>query len=304
MPTRRRSRRRANWPTTSPPAASRASEFTHRHRAREIRLPPRRPDAARLTSRTASARCWRRMASRWLGADPRSRQPDRAEARRAPRCRWSRPGSWNCRAACCATLHETRAEFARAFRAMCARSAGAARPRLRAARLPSDGAARGHAVDAEGPLRHHAALHAAGRHARPRHDDAHLHGAGQPRLRRPRPTWSRSCACRWRCSRWRPRCSPTRPSPRASRTASCRYARPGLDRHRQPAHRHPRRVFEPGFGFERYVEWLLDVPMYFVDARRRVSSTAAGRVFRDFMAGRLATCCRASAPRSAISPTT
>ncbi len=37
-----------------------------------------------------------------------------------------------------------------------------------------------------------------------------------------------------------------------------------LDRHRQPAHRHPAVFFEEDFGFERYVEWLLDVPMYFV----------------------------------------
>ena len=30
----------------------------------------------------------------------------------------------------------------------------------------------------------------------------------------------------------------------------------------------PSMMFEEGFGFERYVEWLLDVPMYFVPARR------------------------------------
>jgi glutamate--cysteine ligase len=38
-----------------------------------------------------------------------------------------------------------------------------------------------------------------------------------------------------------------------------------LDRHRQPARSGiPAVMFEPDFGFERYVEWLLDVPMYFV----------------------------------------
>src|SRR6185437_5667009 len=42
----------------------------------------------------------------------------------------------------------------------------------------------------------------------------------------------------------------------------------------------------PGFGFERYVEWLLDVPMYFV-IRNGLYVDLAGRSFRDHMAGRL-----------------
>jgi glutamate--cysteine ligase len=45
-------------------------------------------------------------------------------------------------------------------------------------------------------------------------------------------------------------------------------------------------VFEPGFGFERYVDYLLDVPMYFV-YRAGLYIDAAGQSFRDFMAGRL-----------------
>ncbi len=48
----------------------------------------------------------------------------------------------------------------------------------------------------------------------------------------------------------------------------------------------PAAVFEEGFGFERYVEWLLDVPMYFV-MRGGGYVDLAGRSFRDFMAGRL-----------------
>jgi glutamate--cysteine ligase len=48
----------------------------------------------------------------------------------------------------------------------------------------------------------------------------------------------------------------------------------------------PAAFFEPGFGFERYVEWLLDVPMYFIQ-RRGTYLDLAGRSFRDFMAGRL-----------------
>lgn len=45
-------------------------------------------------------------------------------------------------------------------------------------------------------------------------------------------------------------------------------------------------VFEPGFGFERYVEHALDVPMYFVYRDGRYIN-AAGQSFRDFLAGKL-----------------
>ncbi|TQF77611.1 glutamate--cysteine ligase [Elioraea sp. Yellowstone] len=48
----------------------------------------------------------------------------------------------------------------------------------------------------------------------------------------------------------------------------------------------PAVVFEQGFGFERYVEWVLDVPMYFVYRQGRYIDVA-GRSFRDFMAGKL-----------------
>jgi glutamate--cysteine ligase len=45
-------------------------------------------------------------------------------------------------------------------------------------------------------------------------------------------------------------------------------------------------VFEPDFGFERYVDYLLDVPMYFIYRDGRYVDVA-GQSFRDFMAGRL-----------------
>src|ERR1700731_3651239 len=45
-------------------------------------------------------------------------------------------------------------------------------------------------------------------------------------------------------------------------------------------------VFEDGFGFERYVDYLLDMPMYFV-YRNGNYIDASGQSFRDFMAGRL-----------------
>ncbi|MEE4241722.1 MAG: glutamate--cysteine ligase [Desulfopila sp.] len=45
-------------------------------------------------------------------------------------------------------------------------------------------------------------------------------------------------------------------------------------------------VFEPGMGFERYAEYALDVPMYFVHRDNRYID-AAGHSFRDFLAGKL-----------------
>ncbi len=48
----------------------------------------------------------------------------------------------------------------------------------------------------------------------------------------------------------------------------------------------PAVMFERGFGFERYVQWLLDTPMYFIH-RDHQYIDLAGRSFRDFLAGRL-----------------
>jgi glutamate--cysteine ligase len=48
----------------------------------------------------------------------------------------------------------------------------------------------------------------------------------------------------------------------------------------------PAFVFEPGFGFERYVDYILDVPMYFVYREGRYVD-ASGQSFRAFLDGRL-----------------
>jgi len=48
----------------------------------------------------------------------------------------------------------------------------------------------------------------------------------------------------------------------------------------------PRFVFESGMGFERYTDYALDVPMYFVERRGQLVD-CAGQSFRDFLAGRL-----------------
>ena len=45
-------------------------------------------------------------------------------------------------------------------------------------------------------------------------------------------------------------------------------------------------VFEEGFGYERWVDYMLDVPMYFV-FRDGKYIDAAGQSFRDFLAGKL-----------------
>ena len=45
-------------------------------------------------------------------------------------------------------------------------------------------------------------------------------------------------------------------------------------------------AFESGMGYERWVDWVLDVPMYFV-YRDGVYINALGQSFRDFLAGKL-----------------
>ena len=78
-------------------------------------------------------------------------------------------------------------------------------------------------------------------------------------------TWCASCGSRCCCSRWPPRCSPTRRSPRGGRTASCHIAPRSGPTPTTSAPGYRAVMFEDGFGFERYVEWLVDkVPMYFV----------------------------------------
>ncbi|MFM8802004.1 MAG: glutamate--cysteine ligase [Tagaea sp.] len=47
----------------------------------------------------------------------------------------------------------------------------------------------------------------------------------------------------------------------------------------------PAFVFEDGMGYERYADWMLDVPMYFAYRDGRYVDLA-GRSFRDFMAGK------------------
>jgi len=48
-------------------------------------------------------------------------------------------------------------------------------------------------------------------------------------------------------------------------------------------------VFEPGMGFERWVDYALDVPMYFIKHGDEYVDVA-GQSFRDLLAGKLASC--------------
>ncbi|MEZ5647839.1 MAG: glutamate--cysteine ligase [Alphaproteobacteria bacterium] len=48
----------------------------------------------------------------------------------------------------------------------------------------------------------------------------------------------------------------------------------------------PAFVFEPSFGFERWVDWILDIPMYFV-YREGHYIDASGQSFKDFLNGSL-----------------
>ena len=137
---------------------------------------------------------------------------------------------------------------------------------------------------AEVALQDHGRLHAEGRRARPRHDVPHLHRAGEPRFFRAKPTCATSCASAWRCSRSRPRSSPTRPSPRTGRTAFSPTApRSGATPIRNRTGMLPF-AFLDGFGFEQYVDWALDVPMYFVVRDGRYHDMT-NFTFRQFMEG-------------------
>jgi len=49
----------------------------------------------------------------------------------------------------------------------------------------------------------------------------------------------------------------------------------------------PAMIFDEGFGFETYLQWLLDVPMYFVIRDGRYID-CSGQSFRDFLHGKLA----------------
>ena len=99
----------------------------------------------------------------------------------------------------------------------------------------------------------------------PRHDDAHLHGAGQPRLFASEADMARKMRVALAFQPVATALFANSPFTEGKPNGYLSLSRACLDRYRQPALRHARGVFfDEDFGFERYVEWLLDVPMYFV----------------------------------------
>jgi hypothetical protein len=57
-------------------------------------------------------------------------------------------------------------------------------------------------------------------------------------------------------------------------------------------------AFEPGMGFERYVDWALGARMVFVYRQHRFVAIKSGASFGDFMAGRLPELPGGPGPRS------
>ncbi|MEI9803757.1 MAG: glutamate-cysteine ligase family protein [Pseudolabrys sp.] len=67
-----------------------------------------------------------------------------------------------------------------------------------------------------------------------------------------------------------------------------------LDRHRQERSGMLPWAFDDGMGFERYVDYALDVPMYFVKRGATNISTSRAKSFKDFFGRHSSTPCRAS----------
>ena len=158
-----------------------ALRVAHRHGAREIRPSPRGPCAAPLRRPVGHPRASGRASALRLDPIPGERQPHRApQGRPIGDAGAGRPARALGRPAPQPAPHLRRG--ARASRSG-AHGLRGARHRLLWRGLPPRRAARGDPLDAQGPLQDHAPLHADARQPRPRHDDAHLHRAGQSRLR-------------------------------------------------------------------------------------------------------------------------
>ena len=111
----------------------------------------------------------------------RGRQRHRAQPAPTAPSASSPPGQFELSGAPLENLHQTCAEAARHLD-QCKADRRPARARLPRHRHVARQDPRRPAGHAQGPLRDHAQLHAEGRQPRPRHDAAHLHHPGQPRL--------------------------------------------------------------------------------------------------------------------------
>ena len=145
---------------------------------------------------------------------------------------------------------------------------------------------RGHSAHAQIALRHHDAVHGQGRHARHLDDVPLGHDPGESRLLRRGRHGQEAARRRWRCSPIVTALFANSPfidgkpsgylSFRSHIWLNTDPARTGM----LPF------VFDEGFGFDRYAEYALDVPMYFV-IRNKQYINVAGESFRAFMRGEL-----------------
>jgi glutamate--cysteine ligase len=144
---------------------------------------------------------------------------------------------------------------------------------------------RRYAGDAQGPLQDHDGLHAEGRHVSAGHDVPHLHRAGEPRFLLGSRHGEEAARHRSRCSRSARRCSPTRPSPKASPTASCPSARRSGPT-RTPTRRHAALRLRGRLRLRALCRLRARRADVF-RAPRRAVPRRTGLSFRDFMDGKL-----------------
>ena len=164
-PTRRRSRRSSNWPTTSPPAASRrsssASAPSTRNSASASPISPPRPTSRRTGSPARSATCSQGLLR--FDGTPILDHGNTIGLKQGDAAISLEPaGQLELSGAPVETLHETMAELEAHYDQVRSVSRD-----LQIGFAPLGfhpiAHARADAVDAEEPLRHHAALHAEGR---------------------------------------------------------------------------------------------------------------------------------------------
>ena len=200
----------------------------------------------------------------------------------AARFRWSPAASSNCRARRSKRAPDPgRADGASGAGARDRNAAGDRLPRPRHDAVLVAVADPG---DAQGPLQDHDQLHAEGRPVRHRHDVPDLHGADQSRLLL-RSRHGQEAARVDRAAAGGDRLFANSPftegkpngflSFRSEIWRDTDNARSGM----LPW------VFEDGMGFERWVDYALDVPMYFVK-RGETYIDVAGSSFRAFFEGR------------------
>ena len=261
-------------------------EIPRRHGAREVSLSRERPRAGALCGAARHPRAARRHArAARLGADHGGREHHRARRRHRRRrdlARARRPVRTVRRAG--------RQRAPDRERTVCPSGAGArggasARYRLPRARHDAALDPRRHPDDAEGPLQDHDRLHAEGRHARPRHDVPHLHGADEPRLllRSRHGAKMRVALALQPVATALFANSPfTEGKPNGFLSFRSEIWR---DTDNARAGMLPW-VFEDGMGFERYADYALDVPMYFIK-RGDSYIDVSGKSFRDHLDGKL-----------------